>query len=126
VNASPIPDHVLQQAKDAVSHPHTQAYIRLCRGDNFAAPDFSGPPENRPDKPAGPIADDVLRQAKDAVAHYTTTAQIRLVKDNGSIYPPHTPSPKTAALAERIAEMHKSGQDMDSVQRDISKDNFGR
>ena len=121
----PIPENVRRQAMDAVSHQETTAQIRLYGGTDVAA-NFSGPPQLAADKSPGPLTPEVRKQAMDAVSHMETRAQIQLVKDSESVTPPVTPIHKNAAVAEKIAGMHKSGQDADSVHRDITKDNFGR
>jgi hypothetical protein len=119
-----IPEHVRKQAMDAVAHKETTAMIRLYRSNDGPGPDFSGPPELKTDY--GKITDDIRKQAMDAVSHPETRARIQLVKDTGEVTPPNTPTRNSLVLAERIAEMHKSGQDMNSIHHDVSKDNFGR
>ena len=123
-NAMAIPEHVRKQAMDAVSHRETTALIQLYRGNAEVAPDFSGPPDVS--RSYDKITPEIRKEAMDAVSHPETQALIRLVKDNGEISAPTTPSQKSLILAERIAEMHKSGQDVSSIHRDISKDDFGR
>ena len=123
-----IPEHVKRQAMDAVSHQETTAQIRLYSNNPDAAPKSFNEPSKEP--PArvqrGPIPDDVKRQAMDAVAHKETTAQIRLVKDNGSLSPTPTPNKESTKAAEKIAQMHRDGQGVDTVQDAATKDGFGR
>jgi len=123
-----IPDHVKRQAMDAVSHKETTAQIRLYRNNEAQAPNFSAAEKNaaapRSDVPRSPIPDDVKKQAMDAIANKETVALIRLVKETGSPYPMATPSKETSRAAEKVAQMHQSGQGVDSVQRQVTKDNF--
>jgi len=121
----PIPDSVRRQAMDAVSHRETTAQIRAYQNSGIeAAPGFTPAPVSP--GPPGPLTDDIRRQAMDAVSHHETMASVRLVADTGSISPGHTPSVKNDIIAERIAEMHKTGQSVGAIQHAITKDNFGR
>jgi hypothetical protein len=125
-----IPDHVKRQALDAVSHKETTAQIRLYRHNDAPAQTFtSSAPEQsaaatQNATPRSPIPDDVKKQAMDAIANKETMAMIRLVKDTGSPYPMATPSKETSRAAEKVAQMHQSGQAVDSVHRHMTKDNF--
>ena len=123
-----IPEHVKRQAMDAVSHKETTAQIRLYSQNPNAAPKlFNEPPKESPTLvQRGPIPDDVKRQAMDAVSNKETTAQIRLVKDNGSMSPTPSPNKESTKAAEKIAQMHRAGQDPDTVQNAMTKDGFGR
>ena len=123
-----IPEHVRKQAMDAVSHRETTAQIRAFRDSGVtASPSFTPVAQVDNSKTEyQPITPEIRKQAMDAVSHKETTAQIRLVKDGGSISPVHTPSHKTTMIAERIAEMHKTGQSIGAIQQNMSKDNFGR
>jgi hypothetical protein len=123
-----IPEHVRKQAMDAVSHRETTAQIRAYRDSGVTASPSFTPVMPVDNAKAGyqPITPEIRKQAMDAVAHKETTAQIRLVKDSGTITPPHTPSRKTTMMAERVAELHKSGQSVDAIQQKMTKDNFGR
>jgi hypothetical protein len=117
--------HARQQAMDAVSHSETMAQIRAYQDSGIeAAPGFT--PAHVPPGPTGPVTDDIRRQAMDAVSHHETMASVRLVETTGSISPGHTPSAKNSLIAERIAEMHKTGQSIGAIQNAITKDNFGR
>lgn len=120
-----LPEHVKREAMDAVGHKETTAQIRLYRDNDAHAPIFTDAGKDAP-VAEGPIPDHVKKQAMDAVSHKETTAQIRLVKDNGSPAPVATPSRETNKAAEKVARMHEMGHDADSVQRSMTKDNFGR
>lgn len=110
---------------DAVSHRETTAQIRAFQDSGIeAAPGFT--PVHVPPGPTGPLTDDIRRQAMDAVSHHETMASVRLVEHSGDISPGHTPSVKNTIIAERIAEMHKTGQSIGAIQNAITKDNFGR
>ena len=110
---------------DAVSHRETTAQIRAFQDSGIeASPGFT-PVEISP-APPGPLTDDIRRQAMDAVSHSETMAAVRLVADTDSIRPDHTPSAKNTLIAERIAEMHQTGQNVGAIQQAITKDNFGR
>ncbi len=121
----PIPDSVRREAMDAVSHRETTAQIRAYQNSGIeAAPGFT--PVEIPQTVTRPMTDDIRRQAMDAVSHHETMASVRLVNDTGSISPGPTPSVKSSMIAERIAEMHKTGQSIGAIQNAITKDNFGR
>jgi hypothetical protein len=121
----PIPDHVRQQAMDAVSHRETTAQIRAFQDSGIeAAPGFT--PVEIPQGPTGPLTDEIRRKAMDAVSHSETMAAVRQVEMPDSIRPDHTPSVKNTIIAERIAEMHKTEMSIGAIQQSITKDNFGR
>jgi hypothetical protein len=119
-----IPDHVKKQAMDAVAHKETTAQIRLYSNNHVPAPTFSEL-KVTPVTP-GAIPDHVKKQAMDAIANKETTAQIRLVRDNGSMSPGPTPAHETSKVAEKVAGLHKTGQQPDSVQQAMAKDTFER
>lgn len=120
-----IPEHVRQQAMDAVAYHASTAFIRsqpdsgtaVSHQSLFHQPDLS---------PPAPITDDVRRQAMDAIANANSKALIQLVKDADNIEAPWTPSAESDRLGERIAQMHKTGQDVSSIHQSITKDDFGR
>ena len=120
-----IPEHVRKQAMDAVAHKETTALIRAY-GHKEMAHDFSGPPQPAAETPPGRLTDEIRKQAMDAVSHPETRARIQMGKDSGEVTAPITPTQKSLRLAERVAEMHISGQDRDSIQRDMTRDDFGR
>jgi len=121
----PIPEHVRQQAMDAVSHSETTAQIRAFQDSGVeAAPGFT--PVEISQAPTGPLTDDIRRQAMDAVSHSETMAAVRQVEMTDSVRPDHTPSVKNTMIAERIAEMHETGQSVGAIQHAMTKDNFGR
>jgi hypothetical protein len=122
-----IPEHVKRQAMDAVSHKETTAMIRAFQGSGASVStryDFTHAKAPQPE--VSPIPDDVKRQAKDAISHPETQAQIRLVKNSGEITTPLTPNRDTERIAGKVAQMQKSGQDMDATHKAMTKDNFGR
>lgn len=119
----PIPEHVRRLAMDAVSHHETTTAIRALSGAETAPP---RPPLEISAAPARPLTDKIRQLAMDAVSHSETFAAIRQLDLEDSIRPGHTPSVKNSIIAERIAEMHKSGQGVDAIQAAITKDNFGR
>lgn len=123
----PIPEHVRRQAMDAVSHSETTAQIRAFQtsGQTVSFERQFTPPE--PSVPEQrPIPEHVRKQAMDAVSHSETASQIRLVRDNGDITAPATPSRESQRIAEKIAQMNRSGMDTDTMQQQITKDGFGR
>ncbi len=114
---------------DAVSHKETTDMIRSFKGSGADVSEvytttFTHARELKPE--VHPIPDEVKKQAMDAINHPETKAQIRLVKDNGAVTAPLTPGRDTDRIAEKVAQLHKSGQDVDMTQRAMSKDNFGR
>ena len=110
---------------DAVSHRETTAQIRAFQDSGIeAAPGFT--PVEVSQAPTGPLTDDIRRQAMDAVSHSETMAAVRQVADTDTIRPDHTPSVKNSLIAERIAEMHETGQSIGAIQQTMTKDNFGR
>ena len=120
-----IPEQDKRRAMDAVSHRETTAQIRGFQDSGIeAAPGFT--PAHVSPGPVGPLTDDIRRQAMDAVSHHETMASVRQVEHTGDISPGHTPSVKNSIIAERIAEMHKTGQSVGAIQHAITKDNFGR
>jgi len=119
-----IPEHVRQQAMDAVAHKETTAQIRMYRNNDAPAPESSGPTQGTPSY--NKITPEMRKQAMDAVAHTETKAQVQLMKETGAVTSPHTPTRSSLAVAERVADLHKSGQNIDSIHRNITKDNFGR
>ncbi len=121
----PIPEHVRRQAMDAVSHHETTAQIRAFQDSGIeAGPGFT--PVEIPQTVTRPITDDIRREAMDAVSHGETMAAVRQVEMTDSIRPDHTPSVKNTMIAERIAEMHETGQSIGAIQHAMTKDNFGR
>lgn len=113
---------------DAVAYHASTAFIRSQPDSGVSvSPEsqFHQPEINPPDTYA-PITDDVKRQAMDAISNDNSKALIQLVKDADNIAPPWTPSPEADRVGERIAELHKSGQDADSVHQSMTKDDFGR
>jgi hypothetical protein len=120
-----IPDHVKKQAMDAVNHKETTAQIRLYSNNHEPAQTFSESPKIAP-ATRGEIPDHVKKQAMDAIANKETMAQVRLVRDNGSLSPGPTPAHETNKVAEKVAGLHKTGHEADSVQQAMTKDNFGR
>jgi hypothetical protein len=119
-----IPDHVRQQAMDAVAYHASTAFIRQQPDSGISVSQESL--FHQPDTtPHAPINDDVRRQAMDAVSDPSSKALVQLVKDADSIEAPWTPSPEAERFGERIADMHKSGQDVGSIQQSITKDDFG-
>ena len=119
-----IPDHVKRQAQDAISNKVTTAYIRLyCNNDQPAI--FNAAEKNAP-ATRGSIPDHVKKQAQDAVAWKGTQSQIRLIEAKGNVSPIGTPSLGNNPMAEKISKMHQMGHGMDTVQRDMTKDDFGR
>ncbi len=121
----PIPEHVRRQAMDAVSHHETTAQIRAFQDSGIeAAPGFT--PVEIPQTVTRPITDDIRREAMDAVSHGETMAAVRQVEMPDDIRPDHTPSVKNSIIAERIAEMHETGQSIGAIQHAMTKDNFGR
>jgi hypothetical protein len=121
----PLTDDIRKQAMDAVSGRETTAQIRAFNDSGVtASPGFTN--VENPQGPYRPLTDEIRKKAMDAVAHQETTAQIRLM-ENSELRPPGpTPSHKTSMIAERIAEMHKTGQSMEAIQQHMTKDNFGR
>jgi hypothetical protein len=119
-----IPDHVKKQAMDAVSSKETTAQIRLYRNNDAPAQTFSES-KNAP-AARGSIPDHVKKQAMDSINCKETVTQMKLVKDSEPMSPLSSPSHEKNRTAERIAEMQKSGQDVDSVQRQATKDGFER
>lgn len=110
---------------DAVSHHETIAQIRAFQDSGIeSAPGFT--PVEIPETVTRPMTDDVRRQAMDAVSHHETMAAVRHVEHTDSIRPDHTPSVKNSIIAERIAEMHETGQSVGAIQHAMTKDNFGR
>ena len=77
-------------------------------------------PENRP------IPEEVKRQAMDAVSHPETKAQIHLVKNSGAVTAPITPGRGTNYIAGKIAQLHKTGQDVDATHKKMTQDHFGK
>jgi hypothetical protein len=123
----PIPDHVRKEAMNAVNHKETTAQIRAFNDSGVSAsPSFNEVNLEYAKSKDQPLTDEVRKQAMNSISHNETTAQIRLVKDSGSVTPDHTPSRKTDMIAERIAEMHKSGHSVGAIQQTMTKDNFGR
>jgi hypothetical protein len=119
-----IPDHVKKQAMDAVSNKVTTAQIRLyCNNDR---PAIFNPSEKSAPGPRAPIPDHVKRQAMDAISHKGTMAQIRMIEAKGSVSPIGTPSLGHSPLAEKISKLHAMGHGVDSVQKQMTKDDFGR
>jgi len=119
-----IPDHVKKQAMDAVNNKVTTAQIRLyCNNDQPAI--FNSEDKILP-ATRGPIPDHVKKQAQDAISWTGTQSQIKLVEDKGSLSPVGVPSQGKGPLAEKVARMHQMGHGVDSVQRDMTKDGFGR
>ena len=109
---------------DAVSNKVTTAQIRLyCNNDQPAL--FNSGDKDLP-AARGPIPDHVKKQAQDAIAWRGTQSQIRLIEDKGWIPPVGVPSQGKGPVAEKIARMQQMGQGVDSVQRDMTKDGFGR
>ncbi len=110
---------------DAVSHHETTAQIRAFQDSGIeAGPGFS--PVEIPQTVTRPITDDIRREAMDAVSHSETMAAVRQIEMPDAISPGHTPSVKNTIIAERIAEMHETGQSIGAIQQSITKDNFGR
>jgi hypothetical protein len=110
---------------DAVSHHETTAQIRAFQDSGIeAGPGFT--PVEIPQTVTRPITDDIRREAMDAVSHGETMAAVRQVEMTDSIRPDHTPSVKNTMIAERIAEMHETGQSIGAIQHAMTKDNFGR
>lgn len=123
-----IPDHVRRQAMDAIAYHASTAFIRSQPDSGVSVSPESQfhQPEINPPGSYETITDDVRRQAMDAVSNDNSKALIQLVKDADTIAPPWTPSPEASRIGERIAGLHKSGQDVGSVQQSITKDDFGR
>jgi len=122
-----IPDHVRKEAMNAVNHKETTAQIRAFTDSGIeASPSFTETNLDYAKSKDQPLTEEVRKEAMNAVNHPETKAQIKLMEDTGSVTAPQTPSEKTERLAERVAEMHKSGQDVDQVQERMTKDNFGR
>lgn len=112
---------------DAVSHRETTAQIRSFQGSGSPASPGDLFTHAQPAKPeVQPIPDEVKRQAMDAVSHQETRAQIRLVKNSGSVTTPITPGRDTDRVAGKVAQMHQSGQSVDSTHKTMTQDGFGR
>lgn len=120
-----LPEHVKQLAMGAVAHKETTAQIRAFRPVDASPVDqFT---YTVPEKPvARAFPGDVKQQAMSAISSPEIRAQICLVKDNGEITCPLTPSRETQRIADKIAELHKSGRDLNAIHRDITGDHFGR
>ena len=120
-----LPEHVKRLAMGAVAHKETTAQIRAFRpvdvspGDQFI---YTGPakPETRA------FSGDAKQQAMSAISSPEVRAHIRLVKDNGEISCPLTPSRETQRIADKIAQLHKSGHDLDATHKHITQDHFGK
>ena len=122
-----IPEDVKRQAREAVANKETTAQIRHVEMTEATGPNFTPVPEpqQRPESVHSEIPAHVKRQAMDALADTEITEQIKMVEMNGSPVAPHTPSADTEKIAERIAQMHKSGLDGESIHQRMTKDNFG-
>lgn len=122
-----IPDDVKQQALDAVSHKETTDQIRAYQGSgSTVSPGDTFTHAQEPQPETKPIPDEVKQQAMDAVSHEETRAQIRLVVDNGAVTAPITAGRDTEQIAEKVARLHESGQDMDATHKQMTQDGFGR
>ena len=122
-----IPDDVKAQALDAVSNKETTDQIRAYQGSGATvSPGDTFTHAQQPQPEVTPIPDDVKAQALDAVSNEETRAQIRLVVDNGAVTAPITPGRDTEQIAEKVARMHESGQDMDTTHKQMTQDGFGR
>ena len=124
-----IPDHVKQQAMSAVSNRETTAMMRSIQGNGQSVSEGTVFSQRSVEEPKGeiqPLSNDAKRQAMSAISHPETAAQIRLVENGEGITPPWTPSHGTHEIAEKIARMHKSGQDLGSLHNTITQDDFGR
>lgn len=121
-----IPEHVRQQAMDAVSHYETTARMRaypdsgitVSPGQQFTYPE-PAKPEVRP------IPEHVRQQAMDAVSHPQTLARITLARDN-DVFAPATPSRQSQEIAEKIARLRIEARDVDRAHQEITRDGFGR
>jgi hypothetical protein len=120
-----LPDHIKRQAMDAVSHRETIEMMRRYGVSDVTASELF---QNRHAAPVqrGALPDEVKRQAMDAVGSREIVAQIRLVKDGGHVFPPTTPRTETNRIAGKISQMHKTGHHPQRIQREMSKDDFGR
>ena len=119
-----IPDNVKRQAMDAISNKNTTAQIRLyCNNDQ---PAIFNPSEKNAPATRGPISDDVKKQAQDAITSKGTQSYIRMVDDKEPIAQVGVPSAGKGPLADKIGKMHQMGHGVDSVQREMTKDGFGR
>jgi len=120
-----IPDHVKKEAMDAINDAVTTAQIRLyCNNDRpavFTSPDIEAPVIR------GPIPDHVKMQAMDAINDRGTQTQIRMMEWNGEVSPPvGLPIHGNNHVAQKITHLHQMGHDLDSVHKNMTRDDFGR
>lgn len=121
-----IPDHVKRQAMDAVSHRETTEFMRRYGYSTDSISLFSATPAAQKSSASGPLNDNVRRLAMDAVTHRETTAHIHLVEHSGSVFAPTTPSRTSHHSAQLVNDLHRSGAEIDAVQRQVTQDGFGR
>ncbi len=115
----------MRQAKESVAGRETTAQLRASKDNGItAAPGFTN--VENPQGPYQPLTDETRKTAMDAVAHRETTTQIQRMENSDLRPPGATPAHKTSVIAERIAEMHKTGQSIEASQQHVTKDNFGR
>lgn len=122
-----IPQHVKQQAMDAVNHRETTAMIRSAKDSGISvSPEnlFTHRQEPRPEN--RPIPDDVKRQAMDSISHPEMSNQIRLATYNGVVTPPVTPMRDVDRSAERVNKLFEVNPGMQSPQQTMTRDGFGR
>ena len=120
-----LPEHVKQLAMGAVASKETTAQIRAFRPVDASPEDqFT---YTSPKSPAARVfPGNGKRQALAAISSPEVRAQIQLVKDNGEISCPLTPSRETQRIADKIAQLHKSGHDLDATHKHITQDHFGK
>jgi hemolysin activation/secretion protein len=136
----------------AVSSPETWSMIRMTQGNESPASlgvtRAEAPAKSRTAEPSSrqldqaprdrqTISPEVGRQAKEAVSRPANPqkelsqdkdvmAQIRLVSVKGAASPMHTPNAESERITQTIAQKMRTGQDMDTLQRNLTKDDFGR
>ena len=73
-----------------------------------------------------PIPEQVRREAMSAVASPMIRQQIRLAHDTGTIEAPFTPTRFGMRSADKVAGLHRCGMEVEDVQREMTRDGFGR
>ncbi len=111
---------------DAVSYCETTAQIRAFPDSGVAVAPTQFSYYQPPVPETHPIPDHVRKQAMDSFSCLSVRAEIRLANDNGEIMRPNLPPHHPNAIAAKISRMQIAGRDVDAIQRDITKDGFGR
>ncbi len=98
------PQLLKRRSMDAVSHPETQAHMRLFCGTS--APKVKAAPAASPSSPHS-FAKGVKRMAMDAVSNVETVAQVGWLKLTGGV----------AVYSARIREMDRDAQRDDALRK---------